>query len=63
MHIAFWVLSTHYQLDLVTVSTDDPFKKYSGENLKWVHEETLSFAKALAAKYKKEVLPELSGQK
>lgn len=47
MHTAFWVLSTHYQLDLATVTPEGPFEEYTEEDLKEVREEVRPFAEGL----------------
>lgn len=62
VHIAFWVLSTDYQLNQVTVSVDGPFEEFTEEDLQLVHNEICPFAKALAARYEEEALPKKVGE-
>lgn len=33
VHTAFWVLSSHYQLDLALVSVDGPYEDFTKEDL------------------------------
>lgn len=51
MHIAFWVISTHYGLELKSVSRDGPFEDFTEEDLQLIHEETHAFIEAMATKY------------
>lgn len=56
MHTTFWVLSSHYEIDLNLVSRDVPYEDFTEEDLVPVREETRGFAKNLANKYEEEAL-------
>lgn len=47
VHTAFWVLSTHNELDLALVSAHGAYKDFTEEDLQLVHEETRAFAETL----------------
>lgn len=62
VHTAFWILLTHYELNLDLVSRDGLYEEFTEEDLQPVCEETRAFAETLSSKYEEEALPNKDGE-